>query len=62
VHLGGEYTVFVGLEEHIRLVAIFKFKEEEIDLLRTFFPTCEDKFFSYPRELNCLDIEIYAIL
>lgn len=58
---GGEYTVFAGLEECIRLAANFKFKQEDIDFLRTVLPTCEDGFFSYLRELNCLDLEIYAI-
>lgn len=58
---GGEYTVFAGLEECIRLAANFKFKQQDIDFLRTVLPTCEDGFFSYLRELNCLDIEIYAI-
>jgi len=58
---GGEYTVFAGLEECIRLAANFKFKEEDIDFLRTILPTCEEGFFSYLRELNCLDIEIHAI-
>lgn len=59
---GGEYTVFAGLEECIRFAATFKFKEEEIEFLRTTLPpTCEEGFFDYLRGINCSDIEIYAI-
>ncbi|KAH9299712.1 hypothetical protein KI387_031394, partial [Taxus chinensis] len=59
---GGEYTVFAGLEECIRFAANFKFKEEDVEFLRTILPnTCEEGFFDYLRGLNCLDIEIYAI-
>lgn len=38
---GGEYTVFGGLEECIRLIANFKLKDEEISYLRSVMPTCE---------------------
>ncbi|XP_057870000.1 nicotinate phosphoribosyltransferase 1 isoform X1 [Cryptomeria japonica] len=59
---GGEYTVFAGLEECIRFAANFKFREEEVDFLRTVLPTtCEEGFFDYLRGVDCLDIEIYAI-
>ncbi|XP_057871510.2 nicotinate phosphoribosyltransferase 2 [Cryptomeria japonica] len=59
---GGEYTVFAGLEECIRLAANFKFKDDEINFLRTILPTtCEEGFFVYLRGVDCLDIKIYAI-
>ncbi|KAH7671223.1 Nicotinate phosphoribosyltransferase family protein [Dioscorea alata] len=58
---GGEYTVFAGLEECIRLIANFKFKEEEISFLRSVMPTSEDGFFDYLRSINCSDVEVYAI-
>lgn len=38
---GGEYTVFGGLEECIRLIANFKLREDEIAYLRSSMPTCE---------------------
>lgn len=38
---GGEYTVFAGLEECIRLIANFHFKEEDISFMRSVMPTCE---------------------
>nr|XP_009389501.1 PREDICTED: nicotinate phosphoribosyltransferase 2 [Musa acuminata subsp. malaccensis] len=58
---GGEYTVFAGLEECIRLIANFHFKEEDISFMRSVMPTCEDGFFEYLRELDCSDVEVYAI-
>jgi nicotinate phosphoribosyltransferase len=39
---GGEYTVFAGLEECIRLIANFKFTEDEISFIRESLPgSCE---------------------
>ncbi|CAL9137374.1 unnamed protein product, partial [Musa acuminata var. zebrina] len=58
---GGEYTVFAGLEECIRLIANFHFKEEDISFMRSVMPTCEDGFFEYLRELDCSDVEVYAV-
>uniref|UniRef100_M8CQK8 nicotinate phosphoribosyltransferase n=1 Tax=Aegilops tauschii TaxID=37682 RepID=M8CQK8_AEGTA len=57
----GEFTVFGGLEECIRFIANFKFKEEEINFLRTALPTCEDGFFEYLSSIDCSDVEVYAI-
>ncbi|KAJ1704576.1 hypothetical protein LUZ63_004355 [Rhynchospora breviuscula] len=58
---GGEYAVFGGLEECIRFIANFKLKEDEIAFLRSAMPTCEDGFFEYLREIDCSDVEVYAI-
>ncbi|ONK71010.1 uncharacterized protein A4U43_C04F3790 [Asparagus officinalis] len=58
---GGEYTIFGGLEECIRFIANFKFTEEEISFLCSVMPTCEDGFFDYLREIDCSDVEVYAI-
>lgn len=58
---GGEYTIFGGLEECIRFIANFKFTEEEISFLRSVLPTCEDDFFGYLKEIDCSDVEVYAI-
>lgn len=58
---GGEYTVFGGLEECIRFIANFKFKEEDISFLRSVMPTCEEGFFEYLKAIDCSDVEVYAI-
>lgn len=58
---GGEYTVFGGLEECIRFIANFKFKEEDISFLRSAMPGCEDGFFDFLKGIDCSDVEVYAI-
>lgn len=40
--------MFAGLEECIRLIANFKFKEEEISFLRSVMPTSEVYFANHP--------------
>ncbi|KAL0332213.1 UNVERIFIED_CONTAM: Nicotinate phosphoribosyltransferase 2 [Sesamum calycinum] len=59
---GGEYTVFAGLEECIRLIANFKFTEDEIAFIQASLPSsCEIGFYDYLRGLDCSDVEIHAI-
>ncbi|CAL5324643.1 nicotinate phosphoribosyltransferase 2-like [Camellia sinensis] len=59
---GGEYTIFAGLEECIRFIANFKFKEEEIAFIQASLPkTCEDGFYDYLRGIDCSDVEVYAV-
>ncbi|XP_020554730.1 nicotinate phosphoribosyltransferase 2 isoform X3 [Sesamum indicum] len=59
---GGEYTVFAGLEECIRLIANFKFTEDEIAFIQASLPSsCEIGFYNYLRGLDCSDVEIHAI-
>lgn len=39
---GGEYTIFAGLEECIKLIANFRLTEDEIDFIRQSLPaSCE---------------------
>ncbi|KAE8686026.1 Nicotinate phosphoribosyltransferase [Hibiscus syriacus] len=59
---GGEFTVFAGLEECIKLIANFKLTEEEISFIQQSLPGyCEEGFLSYLREIDCSDVEVYAI-
>ncbi|XP_022775184.1 nicotinate phosphoribosyltransferase 2-like isoform X2 [Durio zibethinus] len=59
---GGEFTVFAGLEECIKLIANFKLTEEEISFICQSLPgSCEEGFFNYLREIDCSDVEVYAI-
>lgn len=59
---GGEYTIFAGLEECIRLIANFKFTAEEIAFIRSSLPkTCEDGFYDYLRGVDCSDVKVYAV-
>ncbi|XP_020112030.1 nicotinate phosphoribosyltransferase 2-like isoform X1 [Ananas comosus] len=59
---GGEYTVFAGLEECIHFIANFKLKDEDITFLKSVMPTIhEEGFFDYLKEIDCSDVEVYAI-
>nr|XP_025698684.1 nicotinate phosphoribosyltransferase 2 isoform X2 [Arachis hypogaea] len=59
---GGEYTIFAGLEECIRLISNYKLSEEDIDFIRSCLHVpCEDGFFEYLRGIDCSDVEVYAI-
>ncbi|XP_059623899.1 nicotinate phosphoribosyltransferase 2-like [Cornus florida] len=59
---GGEYTVFAGLEECIKLIANFNMTEEEIAFIQASLPsTCEDGFYEYLRGIDCSDVEVYAV-
>ncbi|KAK8517527.1 hypothetical protein V6N13_127698 [Hibiscus sabdariffa] len=58
----GEFTVFAGLEECIKLIANFKLTEEEISFIHQSLPgSCEEGFLHYLREIDCSDVEVYAI-
>ncbi|CAM8992803.1 unnamed protein product [Rhodiola kirilowii] len=59
---GGEYTIFAGLEECIRLIANYRLTNEQIDFVRSSLPgTCEDGFFDYLRGIDCSELEVYSI-
>ncbi|CAA0814342.1 Nicotinate phosphoribosyltransferase 2, partial [Striga hermonthica] len=59
---GGEYTVFAGLEECIKLIANFRFTEDEIAFIKSSLPSsCEDGFYDYLRAVDCSNVEIHAI-
>ncbi|KAG6392898.1 hypothetical protein SASPL_147126 [Salvia splendens] len=59
---GGEYTVFAGLEECIKLIANFRFTEDEISFIQASLPSsCEVGFYDYLRQIDCSDVEIHAI-
>ncbi|GER51356.1 nicotinate phosphoribosyltransferase family protein [Striga asiatica] len=59
---GGEYTVFAGLEECIKLIANFRFTEDEIAFIKSSLPSsCEDGFYDYLRAVDCSSVEIHAI-
>ncbi|KAL6587649.1 Nicotinate phosphoribosyltransferase 1 [Orobanche minor] len=59
---GGEYTVFAGLEECIKLIANFRFTGDEIAFIKSSLPSsCEDGFYDYLRAVDCSSLEIHAI-
>ncbi|XP_022883410.1 nicotinate phosphoribosyltransferase 1-like [Olea europaea var. sylvestris] len=59
---GGEYTVFAGLEECIKLIANFRIAEDEIAFIQASLPpSCEDGFYNYLRGMDCSNVEIHSI-
>ncbi|KAH6803926.1 nicotinate phosphoribosyltransferase 2 [Perilla frutescens var. frutescens] len=59
---GGEFTVFAGLEECIKLIANFRFTEDEIAFIQASLPaSCEIGFYDYLRQIDCSNVEIHAI-
>ncbi|WCJ31179.1 nicotinate phosphoribosyltransferase 2 [Euphorbia peplus] len=58
---GGEYTIFAGLDECIRLIANFKFTQEELAFIQQTLPACEDGFCEFLRTLDCSEVEVYAV-
>ncbi|KAL3616132.1 Nicotinate phosphoribosyltransferase 2 [Castilleja foliolosa] len=59
---GVEYTVFAGLDECIKLIANFRFTDDEIAFIKSSLPSsCEDGFFDFLRAVDCSNVEIHAI-
>ena len=57
---GGEFTVFAGLEEAIRFLDDFRFKDEEIEFVRSIMPGCEKGFFDWLGATDCSGVKIFA--
>lgn len=57
----GEFTLFGGLDEVIRLLANFKFDPEDIAYIREILPDLEPDFYSYLGALSAEDVKLYAI-
>ncbi|KAJ5069277.1 nicotinate phosphoribosyltransferase [Anaeramoeba ignava] len=58
---GGEFTIFAGLSEVMKLLPNFKFTEDEIDYLKKDMVGCEDGFFDYLRSVDASQIKLYAL-
>lgn len=57
----GEFALFAGLEEALRLVSSFGFTDEQIDYLRSLMPQADERFFQWLRGVDCSQIRVYAI-
>lgn len=58
----GEFAVFAGLDEVLGLVSTFKFKNDDIEYLKTIMPDCEVEFWKYLAGLDCSGVRISAQL
>jgi nicotinate phosphoribosyltransferase len=57
----GEYTVFCGLDECLRLVAHLKFTDEHIQYLRTIIPQADPAFFDWLATVDGSQVNISAL-
>ncbi|KAK6960625.1 nicotinate phosphoribosyltransferase [Biomphalaria glabrata] len=58
----GEFTIFAGLEECIKLMQSFHFSESDIEYLKTVLPSKTDpKFYDYLASLSANDITLSAV-
>lgn len=58
---GGEFTIFSGLEESLKFISNFRFKEDQINYIKNIMPTCEEAFFNWLKTVDCSKIKIYSI-
>lgn len=57
----GEYSVYCGLEESLRLIKQFGFNKVQIDYIRKQMPGAHPDFFKWLAEVDCSKITVYAI-
>ena len=49
---GGEFCIFAGLDEILKLLSHFKFTPSDSDYLRELLPQAEDEFFTWLETLG----------
>ena len=57
----GEYCIFAGQDEVIRLLSSFKFLPDDVKYLQTIMPTCEPEFFAWLLTLDCSEMRVYSM-
>ncbi|CAG5122256.1 unnamed protein product [Candidula unifasciata] len=58
----GEFTIFAGLEECIRLLQGFRFSDSDIEYLKIVMPpTTDPEFFNYLKTVSAKDITLSAV-
>jgi nicotinate phosphoribosyltransferase len=57
----GEFTVFAGLEEALKLLSTFRFSASDIAYLRTAMPSAEEGFWPWLAALDCSAVRLYAV-
>lgn len=56
----GEFAIYAGLEEKLRLFENFRFEKDHIDYLREQMPQCERGFFEWLQSVDCSKMKVYA--
>jgi nicotinate phosphoribosyltransferase len=57
----GEFAIYAGLEEKLRLFENFHFTDDQIAYLKEQMPQCERGFFDWLKNVDCSKIKIYAM-
>ena len=57
----GEFTVYCGLDESVRLIANFRFTDEQVEYLRSIMPAADPGFFDWLRTLDCSRVQVHAL-
>src|SRR4030042_1673575 len=58
---GGEFAIYAGLEEKLRLFENFHFTDDHVSYLKEQMPQCEKGFFDWLKSVDCSKIKIYAL-
>jgi nicotinate phosphoribosyltransferase len=56
----GEFAIYAGLEEKLRLFENFHFSDDHIGYLKEQMPQCEKGFFDWLKSVDCSKMKIYA--
>jgi len=57
----GEFAIYAGLEEKLRLFENFHFSNDHIAYLKQQMPQCEDEFIEWLKNVDCSRMKIYAL-
>jgi nicotinate phosphoribosyltransferase len=57
----GEFAIYAGLEEKLRLFENFCFSDDHIAYLKEQMPQCERGFFDWLKNMDCSKMKIYAL-
>ncbi|MFC1598625.1 nicotinate phosphoribosyltransferase [Patescibacteria group bacterium] len=58
---GGEFAIFAGLEEVLRLIANWGFSDEDIKYLKKDLPNAKPEFFDWLKTADCSGIKVRAM-
>ena len=56
----GEFAIYAGLEEKLRLFESFHFSDDHIAYLKEQMPQCEKRFFDWLKSVDCSRMKMYA--
>ena len=57
----GEFAIYAGLEEKLRLFETYHFSDEHIAYLKKQMPHCDRGFFEWLKGVDCSKMKIYAL-